>query len=96
MSYPDFTKIRQAQQFLDSQDPEKVELVEDCYYEVLDLYADSDLEDFFHNEGEVMRDYRSEAVEEWTDLSVDEADKLFKQIYKAVETVHADDAAGWW
>ena len=38
--YPDFKKIAEAQRFLDSQDPDKVELVDDCYCEILDMFAD--------------------------------------------------------
>ena len=94
-SYPDFSAIQEAQQFLDSQDPAKVELVEDCYDEVLEAYECSDLEDFCPHTKEIMRDFRSEAAEEWVELSVDEADKLFNEIYQAIETVRADEAAAW-
>lgn len=95
MAYPDFSKISQAQRFLDSQDLDKVELVEDCYDEVLEAYECSDLEDFCPNTREIMRDYRSIAAEDWDELSVDEADALFLKIYQAIETVRADEAAGW-
>ena len=96
MKYPNPSEVRQAQQFLDSQDPEKVGLVEDCYDEVLEAYECSDLDDFCPNTGEIMRDYRSAAAEDWIELSVDEADKLFNKIYKAIETVRADEDAAWW
>ena len=41
-----------------------------------------------------MRDARGIAEEDWG-LSAAEADKLFNEIYKAVEIVNADEAASW-
>ena len=93
--YPDFKTVSQAQQFLDSQDPAKVEFVDDCYGDILDSYADSDADDFFNKESEIMRDYKSEAAEDWSDLTVEEADKLFDEIFHAIEVVRADEAAAW-
>lgn len=94
-TYPDFKKIAEAQRFLDSQDSDKVELVDDCYYEILDMYADYDADTFINNESSIMRDYKSEAAETWTELSVDEADALFDKIYEAIEITRADEAAAW-
>ena len=96
MAYADFHKIRQAQDFLDSQDPDKVELVEDCYDEVLEAYECSDLEDFCPNTSEIMRDYMSAAAEDWIELSLEEADDLFNKIYEAIEIIRADEGAAWW
>lgn len=91
----DFKKIAEAQKFLDSQDPTKVEFVDDCYCDILDLYADSDADSFFNKESELMRDYKSEAAEDWTELSVEESGALFDKIYKAIEITRADEAAAW-
>lgn len=88
-------EMQKAQAFLDSQDPAKVEFVDDCYGDILDLYADSDADYFFNKESEVMRDYKSEAAEDWRDLTVEEADKLFDKIFHAIEIVRADEAAVW-
>jgi len=87
-------EIQKAQVFLDSQDSEKVEFVEDVYSDILDLFADSIPEDFISKEKEIMRDARGIAEEDWG-LSAAEADKLFNEIYKAVEIVNADEAASW-
>ena len=91
----DFKKIAEAQKFLDSQDPDKVELVDDCFCEILDMYADSDADSFINSESSIMRDYKSEAAENWTELSVEESDTLFDKIYRAIEITRADEAAAW-
>ena len=94
-TYPDFKKIAEAQRFLDSQDPDKVELVDDCYCTILDMYADYDADSFINSESSIMRDFKSEAAENWVELSVDEADALFDKIYEAIEITRADEAAAW-
>jgi len=100
--YPDFEQKVAAKTFLDSVEPEKVALVKDCRDALLSLYArpqddiDNDIDHpIGTRESEIIRDYKSEAAEEWEDCTVDEADELFDDIMNALDDWHADDAAAW-
>lgn len=80
-NYPfNFKEIRNAQEILNSRDPENVQLVRDCYNAVLALYS----------EGGVQA-----CLKEWTGLSIEECDTLFDEIYRAIEITEADAAAAW-
>jgi hypothetical protein len=96
--WPDFDKIKEAQRFLSTIDHDKYDLVSSCLREVNKEYGKFD----YHGESpvggrvsSVIRDYKCQAAEDWDDLSVEEADKLFDDIMNALEIVHADDAAAW-
>lgn len=102
--YPDFEQKVSAKTFLDSIEPEKVKLVEKCRDKLLELYAYRDVQDAEYpdiettigtRESEIIRDYKSEAAEDWEDCTVDEADELFDNIMNALDDWHADDAAAW-
>lgn len=101
-SYPDsyFSQYREAKDFLDAQDPDKVALVEDCRHDIFEVYNNynepSEEDPFSRIESEVIRDYRIEAAEQWEDLTVEDADELFSKIFDALCVIHADDAAAWW
>lgn len=97
--FPDFEKIKEAERFLDSQDRDKIDLVNECRRDILAEYGKYDYQ------GEnpvgprvsgVLRDYKSIAAEDWEDCTVDEADELFDDIMNALDDWHADDAAAWW
>lgn len=99
-SYPDdyFSQYREAKEFLDTQNPDKVALVEDCRKDLLTVY--SDYTDDEYSSGtkiyEILRDYKSTAAEEWEDCTVEEVDILFDNILDALDIIHKDDAAAWW
>lgn len=96
--WPDFKSITEAQRFLDSVDPDKVQYVSECRREVnkeygkFDYYGESPVGDRISS---IRRDYESAAVEDWDNLSVEEASKLFDDIYNALEIVLGDEAAAW-
>lgn len=102
-NYPDFKKIAEAQRFLDSQDPDKVKLVEECYEAVLDLYAvPGNVVDYYDvdysigaRESSVINEFAAISAEEWSELSVEEAATLFDKIFEAIEITRADEAAAW-
>ena len=100
MKYPNPSEVRQAQQFLDSQDQDKVELVDECRSAVNHEYGRPDRSYGDYPVGsrvsEVMRDFLDIAAEEWEELSIDEVDDLFTKIYDALEIVYADEGAAWW
>lgn len=67
------------------------EMVTECYEEVL-----RDLSEMFINEladgepsaphtSEIIRDWKCCAAEEWEDLTVDEADKMFDELYFEID-----------
>lgn len=98
-TYPDVGAIRQAQNFLDSLDLDKVDLVEACRQAIIAEYSK------FDYDGEspigpklssIRRDYMSTAAEEWEDVPFDEIDILFEDIMDALDTVNADEAAVLW
>ena len=91
----DFRAIREAQEFLDSIDQDKVELVEECRDAILDLYADPYEGSPYRQEQYVIRDYKSTAAEEWLDLDIEDADVLFDGILDALDIIYADEAAAW-
>lgn len=99
--YPDFEQKVEAKRFLNSVEPEKVKLVEDCRNELLSAYSEhySADDDIDHPigvyESEIIRDYKSAAAEDWEDCTVEEADELFDDIMNALDDWHADDAAAW-
>ena len=101
-SYPNdyFSQYREAKEFLDIQDPDKVALIEDCRHDIFEAYDNySGPEEevpFSRIESDVIRDYRVEAAEQWEDLTVEEADELFDKIFDALCVIHAEDAAAWW
>ena len=95
--YPDFEQQVAAKTFLDSVEPDKVKLVEECRNTLLSMYSkpqDYDTE-LGPKESEIIRDYKSIAAEDWEDCTVDEADELFDDIMSALDDWHADDAAAW-
>jgi len=96
--WPDYEKIRGAQRFLDSQDRDKIDLVNECRRDILGEYSKFD----YHGENPigprvsgVLRDWKSVAAEDWADLTVEEADELFDKIMDALDVIHADEAAAW-
>ena len=102
--YPDFEQQVEARRFLNSVEPEKVKLVEECRDKLLELYAYRDVQDGEYpdvettigtRESEILRDYMSIAAEDWEDCTVDEASDLFNDILQALDDLHADDAAAW-
>lgn len=98
--YPDFENYVAAKTFLNSVEPEKVALVDDCRNALLDLYAvpmdNYDIDNpLGPKESDIIRDFKSEAAEEWEDCDIDEADQLFDDILSALDVIHADDAAAW-
>lgn len=99
-SYPDVSKYSEAKAYLDSEDPDKVALVEDCRKDIFEAYNNydepSEGDPFSRIESNVIRDYRIAAAEQWEDLTVDEADEVFDKIFDALCVIHADDAAAWW
>ena len=100
--YPDFEQKVAAKTFLDSVEPEKVKLVEECRNALLSAYSehysadDDDIDNpIGTQESEILRDYKSAAAEDWEDCTVEEADELFDDILSALDDWHADDAAAW-
>lgn len=97
--YPDFEQKVAAKTFLDSVEPEKVKLVEECRNALLSAYSEyySTDDDIDRPIGvsEIIRDYKSAAAEDWEDCTVEEADELFDDILSALDDWHADDAAAW-
>ena len=103
-NWPDFDKIRDAERFLGTVAPDKIALVEKCRNKLLELYAYRDVQDAEYpdiettigsRESEIIRDYKSEAAEEWEDYTVEEADELFDDIMRALDDINADEAAAW-
>lgn len=98
-SYPDsyFSQYREAKDFLDAQDPDKVALIEDCRHDIFDAYDNYNVADeeapFSRIESDVIRDYRSIAAEQWEDLPMEEVDEVFDKIFDALCVIHANDAA---
>ncbi len=101
-SYPDsyFSQYREAKDFLDAQDPDKVALIEDCRHDIFEAYSSynepSEEDSFSKIESDVIREYRSIATEQWEDLTMAEVDEVFDKIFDALCIIHADDAAAWW
>lgn len=102
--WPNFDNIRDAERFLGTVAPDKIALVEKCRNKLLELYAYRDVQDAEYpdiettigtGESEIIRDYKSEAAEDWEDCTVEEADELFDDIMRALDDINADEAAAW-
>lgn len=101
--WPDYEKIRGAQEFLNQVATDKIHLVEECRNALLDLYAvPADVTEYYdidhpigQRESEILRDYKSIAAEEWDDCTVEEADQLFDDILSAIDDINADEATAW-
>lgn len=99
--WPDYEKIRGAQEFLNQVATDKIHLVEECRNKLLSTYSDPRYldEDYDYAIGpvqsEILRDYKSIAAEDWEDCTVEEADQLFDDILSAIDDINADEATAW-
>lgn len=70
---------------------EMFKLVNDCYNEVMDDLNDTfeQPEPIMPHSGEIIRDYKCVAAEEWEELTVEEADEIFDKIYRMINDLRA-------
>jgi hypothetical protein len=76
---------------------EMFNLVNDCYNEVMDDLNDTfeQPEPIMPHSSEIIRDYKSIAAEEWEELTVEEADKIFDKIYRMIDESRLLNAIAW-
>lgn len=76
---------------------EMYELVQDCYNDVMDDVIESfeREEPTMPNTSEIIYDYKSQAAEDWDDLTLEEVEETFDRIYKAIDAEATLRAQAW-
>ena len=74
---------------------EMLELVNDCYNDIIDDITNTFIELTSPHTSEIFRDYKSIAAEEWEDYSLEEVDEIFDSIYKTIDESRLLDSIAW-
>ena len=69
--------------------------VEQCYKAVIKEISNSYIEDRPAHYSDIIRDWKCSAVEHFEDLSVEEVNRRFDELYKQIEQEHLHEAMAY-